>query len=242
VVATADALVERLASAPGQAGLFLDFDGVLAPIVARPDDAAVPPETRAELERLAGRYRLVAVVSGRPGDDVRARIGLDGIVYVGTHGLELDPRAEEWRGRVHAFGAAAPWPAGQVEDKGLSVAFHYRDRADEDAARAELEALASQARAQGFAARFGRKVMEVLPPVDANKGTAVQRLLDESGLRRVLVAGDDTTDLDAFRAVEELDCHVRVAVASSEAPSLLRERAEIVVESTGEFLELLRRL
>jgi len=242
VVATADALVERLASAPGQAGLFLDFDGVLAPIVARPDDAAVPTETRAELERLAGRYRLVAVVSGRPADDVRARVGLDRIVYVGTHGLELDPRAEEWRGRVHAFGAAAPWPAEQVEDKGLSVAFHYRDRADEDAARAELEALASRARDEGFAARSGRQGREVLPPIAATKGTAVRRLLDESGLRRVLVAGDDTTDLDAFRAVEELDCHVRVAVASSEAPSLLRERAEIVVESTGEFLELLRRL
>jgi len=169
-------------------------------------------------------------------------VGLDGIVYVGTHGLELDPRAEEWRERVHAFGAAAPWPAERVEDKGLSVAFHYRDRDDEDAARAELEGLASRAREQGFATRFGRKVMEVLPPIDANKGTAVRRLLDESGLRRVLVAGDDTTDLDAFRAVEELDCHVRVAVASNEAPSLLRERAEIVVESTGEFLELLRRL
>ena len=242
MVATADALVERLASAPGQAGLFLDFDGVLAPIVARPDDAAVPSETRAELERLAARYRLVSVVSGRPGDDVRRRVGLDGIVYVGTHGLELDPRAEEWRERVHAFGADAPWPTEQVEDKGLSVAFHYRHRDDEDAARAELEGLASRAREQGFATRFGRKVMEVLPPIDANKGTAVRRLLDESGLRRVLVAGDDTTDLDAFRAVEELDCHVRVAVASNEAPSLLRERAEIVVESTGEFLELLRRL
>jgi trehalose 6-phosphate phosphatase len=242
VVATADALVERLASAPEHAGLFLDFDGVLAPIVARPEDAAVPPETRAELERLAGRYRLVAVVSGRPGADVRAHIGLDGIVYVGTHGLELDPQAEAWRTRIHAFGEAAPWPADQVEDKGLTVALHYRDRDDESEAVKELEALAARARSEGFATRFGRKVLEVLPPLDSNKGTAVRRLLDESGLRRVLVAGDDTTDLDAFRAVEELDCHVRVAVASAEAPALLRERAEIVVESTGEFLELLRRL
>lgn len=242
MVATADALVERLASAPEHAGLFLDFDGVLAPIVARPEDAAVPPETRAELERLTGRYRLVAVVSGRPGADVRARVGLDGIVYVGTHGLELDPQAEAWRARIHAFGEAAPWPADQVEDKGLTVAFHYRDRADESAAVQELEALAARARSEGFATRFGRKVLEVLPPLDSNKGTAVRRLLDESGLRRVLVAGDDTTDLDSFRAVEELDCRVRVAVASAEAPSLLRERAEIVVENTGEFLELLRRL
>ena len=242
MVATGDALLERLASSPDRAGLFLDFDGVLAPIVPRPEDAAVPPETRAELERLAGRYRLVAVVSGRPSADVRARVGLDGIVYVGTHGLELDPRAETWRARIHAFAETAPWPADQVEDKGLTVAFHYRDRADEGAALNELEPVAARARSEGFATRFGRKVLEVLPPLDSNKGTAVRRLVDETGLHRALVAGDDTTDLDAFRAIEELDCHVRVAVASAEAPALLRECAEIVVASTGEFLELLRRL
>ena len=124
LAATADALVERLASAPDETGLFLDFDGVLAPIVARPEDAAAPPETRAELQRLAGRYRLVCVVSGRPGADVRARVGVDGVVYVGSHGLELDPEAEAWRRRIHAFAGDASWPAEQIEDKGLSVAFH----------------------------------------------------------------------------------------------------------------------
>ena len=242
LAATADALVERLASAPEKAGLFLDFDGVLAPIVARPEDAAAPPETRAELQRLAGRYRLVCVVSGRPGDDVRARVGVDGIVYVGSHGLELDPEAERWRLRIHAFAGAAQWPPAQTEDKGLSVSFHYRDRADEDAALAELDAIAGQARAEGLVARFGRKLLEVLPPVDSNKGTAVRQLLGEAGLTRALVAGDDTTDLDSFRAVESLELRVRVAVASAESPSLLREHADVVVESTGEFLELLRKL
>lgn len=242
LAATADALVERLASAPEKAGLFLDFDGVLAPIVARPEDATAPPETRAELKRLAGRYRLVCVVSGRPGDDVRARVGVDGVVCVGSHGLELDPEAEQWRQRIHAFAGDASWPEAQIEDKGLSVAFHYRDRVDEDAAVAELEVIAARARDEGFAARFGRRVLEVLPPLDANKGTAVRQLLEEAGLTRALVAGDDTTDLDSFRAVDDLECGVRVAVASAEAPSLLRECADIVVESTGEFLELLRKL
>jgi trehalose 6-phosphate phosphatase len=242
LAATADALVERLASAPDETGLFLDFDGVLAPIVARPDDAAIPPETRAELRRLAGRYRLVCVVSGRAGDDVRARVGLDGIVYVGSHGLELDPEADAWRRRIHAFAAAAPWPAAQIEDKGLSVSFHHRNREDESAAVQELEGIAARARDEGFVARFGRKVLEVLPPLDSNKGTAVRKLLESTGLTRALVAGDDTTDLDAFRAVDGLECRVRVAVASAEGPSLLREHADVVVESTGEFLELLRKL
>ncbi|HKU57105.1 MAG TPA: trehalose-phosphatase, partial [Gaiellaceae bacterium] len=75
-----DELLEQLAADPAEAGLFLDFDGVLAPIVDRPEDAVPPPETRAELERLVARYALVAVVSGRAGDDVRARLGVDGVV------------------------------------------------------------------------------------------------------------------------------------------------------------------
>ena len=240
--ATADALLERLSSAPGRSGLFLDFDGVLAPIVARPEDATAPPETRAELGRLAGRYALVSVVSGRPHDDVKARLGVDGVVIVGSHGLELSPEAEQWRDRIRAFARKAPWPAEHVELKGLTVAFHFRDAADEQAAIAELEELAVRATEEGLIARFGRKVLEVLPPVGANKGTAVQRLLADAGLTRALVAGDDTTDLDAFRAVDGLECAVRVAVISEESPALLRDYADIVVTSTGEFLELLRKL
>jgi trehalose 6-phosphate phosphatase len=242
VDATADALLERLSSAPGRSGLFLDFDGVLAPIVARPEDTVTPPETRSELGRLAGRYALVSVVSGRPHDDVKARLGVDGVVIVGSHGLELSPEAEQWRGRIRAFAQTAPWPAEHVELKGLSVAFHFRDAADEQAAVGELEELAVRATDEGLIARFGRKVLEVLPPVGANKGTAVQRLLTDAGLTQALVAGDDTTDLDSFRAVEGLECAVRVAVLSEESPALLRDYAEIVVASTSEFLELLRRL
>jgi trehalose 6-phosphate phosphatase len=242
VAATAEALLGRLSSAPGEAGLFLDFDGVLAPIVARPEDAAVPPETRAELHRLAGRYALVSVVSGRSHDDVRARLDVDGIVVVGSHGLELSPEAERWRGRILAFAEAAAWPATETELKGLSVAFHFRNAADEPAAVRTLEDLAVRATDEGFIARFGRKMMEVLPPVGSNKGTAVQGLLNDAGLVRALVAGDDTSDLDAFRAVDGLECAVRVAVTSEESPALLRDYADIVVGSTGEFLELLRRL
>jgi trehalose-phosphatase len=242
VAATADSLLERLASEPGQAGLFLDFDGVLAPIVDRPEDAWAPPDTRAELERLVARYALVAVVSGRTADDVRARVGVDGIRYVGSHGLELDPQAERWRTTLAAFAADAPWPRAQVEPKGLAVSFHYRDRPDEREAVLELEEIADAARAEGLVARFGRKILEVLPPTGSNKGTAIHHLLEESGLDRALVAGDDTTDLDSFRAVDRLEWPVRVAVVSPESPSVLRDEADVVVESTDEFLELLRRL
>ena len=242
MAATADALLEPLSAAPGRTGLFLDFDGVLAPIVARPEGAVMPTETRVELERLTGRYALVSVISGRPHEDVRARLRVDGVVIVGSHGLELSPEAEQWRGPIQAFARTAAWPAEQVELKGLSVAFHFRDAADERAAVEQLERLARRAAASGLIARWGRKVLEVLPPVGADKGTAVRRLLADTRLTQALVAGDDTTDLDAFRAVEGLDCAVRVAVLSEESPSLLRDCADIVVGSTDEFLELLRKL
>ena len=234
--------LDQLTSAPDDTAIFLDFDGVLAPIVARPEDAYPPPETRAELARLVERYGLVAVVSGRAGDDVSARVAVDGVVYVGSHGLELDRQAARWRQQIADFASASTWPQQSIEFKGLSVAFHFREAEDEAAAVLALEAIAETARDDGLVARFGRKVLEVLPPVGSNKGTAVRHLLSGAGLSRALVAGDDTTDLDAFRAVEDLEHKVRVAVLAPESPRVLAEHAEIVLESTDEFLELLRRL
>jgi trehalose-phosphatase len=237
-----DDLLAHLAASPAEAGIFLDFDGVLAPIVDRPEDAAPPPETRAELERLVGRYALVAVVSGRASEDVRERVGVDGVVCVGSHGLELEPQADRWRRTLAAFAADAPWPQAEVEVKGLAVAFHFRGRPDEREAVRELDAIAESAREEGLVARYGRKVLEVLPPVGSHKGTAVRQLVEEHGLRRALAAGDDTTDIDSFAALDGLEVAVRVAVASAEAPSALLDAADLVVGSPDEFLALLRKL
>jgi len=241
-VAGSDDLLAELAAKPREAGLFLDFDGVLAPIVERPEDAAPPPETRAELERLVGRYALVAVVSGRAGEDVRARVGVERIVCVGSHGLELEPQADRWRRALAAFAADAPWPERDVEVKGLAVALHFRGRADEREAVRALDAIAESAREEGLVARYGRKILEVLPPVGSHKGTAVRRLLEEHGLQRALAAGDDTTDLDSFAALDGLEVAVRVAVTSAEAPRALLDAADVVVDSPTEFLALLHRL
>ena len=237
-----DELLALLAASPAKAGLFLDFDGVLAPIVGRPERARMPPKTRRELERLADRYALVAVVSGRATADVRARVGVDGVAVVGSHGLELEPEAERWRRTLADFAAAAPWPEREVEVKGLAVSFHFRDREDETEAVRELDAIAESARKEGLVARYGRKILEILPPVDSHKGTAVRRMLDDFGLRRALAAGDDTTDLDSFAALDGLEVAVRVAVSSAEAPSALVEAADLVVKSPAEFLALLRQL
>jgi trehalose 6-phosphate phosphatase len=234
-----DALLP-IAREPAAAALFLDVDGVLAPIVDRPEDARVPDETRAELARLAGSYGLVAAVTGRPSDVARTIVGVDELAYAGEHGLEHDPAATAWAAPIRTFAADVAWP--DTELKPLSVAFHFRRAANPDAARVALEAVAAAATELGLRARFGRMVLEVLPPVDASKGTAVRSLLARSGLRRALYAGDDTTDLNGFDALDGLEAAVRVAVATPEGPAELIRRADIVVETPAEFLELLRRL
>jgi trehalose 6-phosphate phosphatase len=222
----------------------LDVDGTLAPIVPRPEEARVPDETRSELERLARRYALLAFLSGRIGEDARRLVAVEHAAYVGVHGLELAPEAERWRGPLAELARSSGWPAEETEDKGLTLSFHYRNAPDEGAARRDLERVAEQAARAGLVPRFGRKVLEVRPPVDADKGTAIRELVEGAGASRALYAGDDTTDLDAFRGLEEanLELAVRVAVASKEGPPELRKLADVVVEGPEELLALLRRL
>ena len=237
------ALLAPLREDPASAALVLDVDGTLAPIVARPELARVPAETRSELERLVGRYGLVACISGRVGEEAAALVGVPGIRYVGNHGLELDPRAAEHARAIARFRAEVDgaWP---VEDKRLSLSFHYRDAADERAALAVLERIAERAVAAGLEARLGRKVLEVRPAGGADKGVAVRALLGRQPLRNALYAGDDATDLDAFRGLAEagLEHAVRVAVSSPEVAPALLGSADVVVEGPPGLLALLRGL
>ena len=235
----ANDLLGQLADDPRRAAVLLDVDGTLAPIVPRPEDARIPDDVRRELARLAGRYALVACVSGRPGADVERLLGVDGVAIVGEHGLELVPEAGQWADAVAAFADGVDWPA---ERKPLSVSFHFRRSADEAAARASLARVAEAAEDRGLVPRWGRKVLEVRPPVAADKGTAVSALVARAGVDRALYAGDDTTDVDAFRGLDGLAVAVRVAVDSGEAPPALLAAADLVVEGTDGVLALLRAL
>jgi trehalose 6-phosphate phosphatase len=226
-----------LAAEPARAALFLDVDGVLAPIVEHPEDARVPPETRHELARLVGSYGLVACVTGRTSEQAREIVGVGGLRYVGQHGLELDASAARFADEIHAFAQGTGWP--DLEMKPLTAAFHYRRAGDAEEARQALVAVAADALERGFRTKWGRFVLEVVPPVDASKGSAVRALLAESGLSRALYAGDDITDLDGFRALDGLEVAVRVAIASAEGPSELGELADVIVGSPDAFREIL---
>jgi trehalose 6-phosphate phosphatase len=237
-------MLVRLRSEPEQAAVLLDIDGTLAPIVERPEDAAVPEPTRTEVGRLFEKYGLVACVSGRPSTDARRLVGVDGIEYVGVHGLESDPEARRFMPQLEAFAERIAWP-WTVEDKaGVTLSFHYREAEDEEDALRRADAVAEAAESAGLKPHRGRKVLEVRPPVQADKGTAVRRLLEWRPLTRALYAGDDTTDLDAFRGLDEagLDVALKISVGSPEMNPRLLTEADLVVDGPGELLAFLRTL
>jgi trehalose 6-phosphate phosphatase len=256
-------LLGRLRADPARTAILLDIDGTLAPIVEHAADARVPEPTRQLVNALANRYGLVACVSGRRASEARAMVSVGTISYLGSHGAELlrtgwtepvvDPELEDWARRVHDFGREADTAdlrrhRVRVEDKGAIVAFHWRAAHDEDAARAAIDAVAARAEAAGLRTHWGRKVLEVRPPVSIDKGSGIVALLDGTDVDAALFVGDDRTDLDAFRALRQLAERgrlkhaVRVGVASSEGPRELEGEADFVVDGTSGVRKLLEAL
>ena len=262
-----------LRGAPERAAVLTDVDGTLAPIVARPERAAVPPRAREALLRLSERYALVGCISGRRAEEARRLVGVEGIAYAGNHGLELllpgeaEPRlslalAGHESAAVDflaALGAGAPGEAGlRVEDKGPIQALHWRSSGEaaggkgagggsdeEAAAEARAHDVADAAERAGLVTHWGRKVLELRPAVRIGKDSAVGALLAGGDFGAAAYAGDDRTDLDAFRRLRELretgalEAAVCVAVASAEAPPGLAEGADLIVDGPGGWLEIL---
>jgi trehalose 6-phosphate phosphatase len=237
-----------LTADPAQSALFFDVDGTLAPIVHRAQDAQVPKETSLLLARLSRRYARVACISGRAATDVRRLVGVGGIVYAGSHGAELlEPNAsspriapdfQRFEPEVKEFVRERDTPElralrVRIEDKGPIMTFHWRGAPDEEAARARVEALAEEAEAAGLWTHWGRKVLEIRPPVPIGKGQPVRELVVG---RAALYAGDDVTDLDGFAALRELvdsgelETAVTVGVRSEEGPREIVEKADLVVD------------
>ena len=260
---TLAAALRPLTEAPERAAVLCDVDGTLAPIVERADDAQVPDRAARVLGVLARRYGCVACISGRAAADARRLVGVGRIFYAGAHGAEILAPGERAAAAIPAF---ASWTEPvrrfvadrddhelrrlrvRIEDKGPIMAFHWRGAPDEDAARTRVEAIAGEAEAAGLAVHWGRKVLEIRPPVPISKGRAVNELVRRAGVRIALFGGDDATDVDAFDALDalvaagELDAALRVGVASDEGPAAIVERADVVVEGTAGFLDVLEAL
>ena len=261
--ATLATVLEPLRSDPSGAAVLLDIDGTLAPIVRHADDAHVPEATRSLLIEIAKRYRIVGCISGRRAGIARQIVAIGTIAYIGNHGgellrpgatsPELDPELAVWAPRVRAFAAAAYTPARQrlrirSEDKDTIAAFHWRGAPDEQAAASAAADVAREATEQGFAVHWGRKVLEVRPPVELHKGLGIAALLRDQPVSAAIYVGDDATDLDAFRGLRalvgtsELAHAVCVAVDSEETPPELASEADLLIDGASGVRGLLEAL
>jgi trehalose 6-phosphate phosphatase len=247
----------------GRAGLITDFDGTISPIVARPEDAHIVPRARAALAGLRDQLTVVAVVSGRGVEDLRARVGVDGLAYVGNHGLEI---WNEATGRAELVKEARPWvprlatvleqlqseisvPGVLIENKGVTASLHYRLAPDPEAARTRLlDILARRALTSGLRIEEGRMVINLLPPLTVTKGSAVTWLVREHQLGRVVYIGDDITDAHAFRALKVLEQAngeiktLSIGVVGPETPASIRQLADAGLPSVNAVADLLCRV
>jgi trehalose 6-phosphate phosphatase len=256
------ALLEALRADPQRTAILTDVDGTLAPIVERPELAAVPAAASALLDRLGERYGLVACISGRRAEEARRLVGVADIAYAGNHGLELllagDDAPRPDPALAGRDGDAALFVSGldldgladaelRLEDKGPIQALHWRGAADEVGAAAVAEEIAAAAEQAGLAPRRGRKVLELRPP-GGGKDAAVTALVEGRGLRAAVYAGDDRTDLDAFRRLRELreqralEAVVCIGIGSAEGPPELAEQADLTVEGPTGWLAILESL
>lgn len=258
-------LTDAVAREPRAAALFSDVDGTISPIVADPYAAIVPAEFRAALATLAPRLGLLAFVTGRDLDQARAMVDIPGAAYVGLHGFQLlepggEPRgaegAQPYIGAVQELAAAAERGVARrhrgivVENKLTMVDVHYRQAADTEAARRDIEAsIVAPARERGLDIATGHFVVEVRPPLPLSKGTAIAELLaTRPHLTTAVVCGDDLTDVTGFAAArswaaggERRACYA-VAALTGETPAPVKAAADIWVDATPGVYEVLTRL
>jgi trehalose-phosphatase len=241
--------------------LLTDYDGTLTPIVDRPEMANLAEDTRRLLRNLARQRRFtLGVISGRALADLKDKVGLSGMVYAGNHGLEIEgpgisfvnPVAEELKPILRIMHYVLSRALGTiggvfVENKGLSLSVHYR-LAEEHRA-SEVERIVKQAVGGAEAAgqakiTAGKKVYEVRPAVNWDKGKAIKLLMKKygrGGRRSGLLPayfGDDLTDDDGFRVIEDCGNGISVFVGEerqqSTARYFLKSPAEVAT-----FLDML---
>jgi trehalose 6-phosphate phosphatase len=251
--------IEVLQHSP--AALLTDIDGTISPMARTPDEAIVLPKAKDALKRLRERIALVGIVTGRSATVGESLVGLPGLIYVGNHGMEWTEG-----GRLAHSSAAAAWTDAVreslieiaelatasgieqglvVEDKGLSGSIHYRLAPDIAYTQAALLGIAGGvASRHGLRVTEGRMVLEIRPPVQISKGTALADLLKERGIKGIVFLGDDVTDVDAFIAVRlarENDGvkGLRIGVLSAETPRSVLDESDVTVAGVTTCAELL---
>lgn len=221
--------ISELLTVRGKLALCLDFDGTLAPIVADPDEATLPDESRHHLTELAENPTVeIAVISGRALEDIRSRVDVDGIKYAGNHGFELQQAGKTWvHPGVEPHRTALertcnrleqelePLPGCFVEDKRATATVHHRQASTEDGSLAIAIVQDIVESEDGLSMNVDNQAVEIRPEIDRHKGDAVEELIEIDSDTLVVYLGDAETDVDAFRTLAAInDETVHVAVGS----------------------------
>lgn len=244
----------------GNAGLLLDFDGTLSEFTPIPDDAVIHPKIVGPLTGLARRLTLTAVMSGRAAADVCARVGIDGIIYIGNHGAEcivdgalsVAPEAagggDGMQELLEALRTVVDEPGMVWEDKRFSASVHYRMAADEARVVERLTAaLDTLPQAEGLDVFQGNKLIEIRRRDGVNKGAALDKAIRDWDLSTVIFLGDDTTDADALRVLRHRRAAgavrgLGVAVIQPGTPASVLDNADYRLDGVADVAEFLKRL
>ena len=234
-------------------GLITDVDGTISWIAPSPDEAVVSLLCRRYLSALIDKIDLVAVISGRPLIEVMGMVGVEGLVYVGNHGLEMWSRGvpQIWPGSeryidaiTSAVSALKNMPDVEglyFENKGLTASIHYRNCTNVDSARGQImEMVESLPWANDLRITEGRMVVELRPNLEVDKGVALKLLIEKYKLAGAIYIGDDVSDVDAIEALRDSDTKgIAIGVGSKEAPPQLYEAADFIIDGVEQVERLL---
>ncbi|UCG83668.1 MAG: trehalose-phosphatase [Dehalococcoidia bacterium] len=239
-------------------GLFTDVDGTISEIAPSPGQARVSPGCRESLALLARRLDVVAAVSGRTAIGTRDMVGVDDMIYIGNHGYErwvdgkvqlmpgIEPYIDSIKSVLAELEKRIAVEGVIFENKGPTASIHYRRCRDQEAAlKAIMTAVEEFTSGSDLRVSRGRLVVELRPPLEVNKGTAVLSLVEERQLRGALYLGDDLTDVDVFVAFHREGLPFKglaVAVIEDETASQVIKAADYILNGVREVERFLKRV
>lgn len=233
---------------PSRSGIFNDIDGTMSKITETPGEASVDDGLKAILKKIAKRYKVCGVISGRSVQDALGMIGLPELFYSGNHGLETlwngeyssATELDEYCCLFRELAKESKFPKQvEIENKGLALAFHFRKRPDmKEHLYSVLQNLAGK---HSLQLSEGKMVYELKPNIYFNKGDIIDKVVKDFSLGSIFYAGDDMTDLSALEAAKRHN-GVAVGICDQESPEQIKTVSTIYVNSVDEFKNVLRYL
>jgi trehalose 6-phosphate phosphatase len=237
-----------------ETSILTDIDGTISEIAATPEEAFVSPSMKKELSKLNEKYQMVGVISGRSVMNARSMVDVDGLLYIGNHGMEyliddeifIDADAEKYMVDIKRMAKElknsdlSKIEGLMFENKGICLCIHYRKcEIPENARKKILDNLNDSIDSNRFKLSEGRKNIELKPPISRDKGYIIEKIVEKYDLHRIIYLGDDVTDVDAFTKLEALENTGKISTAtilvlSPEIPDNVKNSALFYVRSVNE--------